>query len=201
EASAIQNEIERAGHRDSFEFVMKWAAEPLDLLRELRRVKPTVVHFSGHGVQLRGCVRDVASSQQSVAAAIDDAVQEGALHFQDFDGRPRPVSTEAVAETLAAAGASVRLVVLSARSSEAHAKALCMHVDCVVNVVGSVQEDVSRSFAQGFYGGLADRASIAAAFLQGRAAIRLAGLSDSGHMQLQAREGVDAGHGGVAFPA
>ena len=49
EASAIQSEIERAGYRDSFEFVMRWAAGPLDLLRELRKLRPTVVHFSGYG--------------------------------------------------------------------------------------------------------------------------------------------------------
>jgi hypothetical protein len=32
----------------------QWAAEPLDLLRELRKRKPTVVHFSGHGSSADG---------------------------------------------------------------------------------------------------------------------------------------------------
>jgi hypothetical protein len=36
EARAIQAELERTGFRSSFEFVTRWAAEPLDLLRELR---------------------------------------------------------------------------------------------------------------------------------------------------------------------
>jgi hypothetical protein len=49
EARAIQVELERSGHRDCFQFETRWAVEPLDLLRELRRLKPTVVHFSGHG--------------------------------------------------------------------------------------------------------------------------------------------------------
>jgi hypothetical protein len=49
EARALQQELERAGFRDSFELVTRWAAEPLDLLRELRKLKPTVVHFSGRG--------------------------------------------------------------------------------------------------------------------------------------------------------
>src|SRR5690349_14976744 len=44
-------QAERSGSRDSFELVTRWAAEPLDLLRELRKLKPTVVHFSGHGSQ------------------------------------------------------------------------------------------------------------------------------------------------------
>src|SRR6185503_10716012 len=49
EARAIQVELERSGFRDSFVLETRWAAEPVDLLRELRRLKPTVVHFSGQG--------------------------------------------------------------------------------------------------------------------------------------------------------
>ena len=49
EAREIQVELERSRWRDRFELVTRWAAEPLDLLRELRRLAPTVVQFSGHG--------------------------------------------------------------------------------------------------------------------------------------------------------
>ena len=49
EAREIQVEIERSAHRDRFELVTRWAAQPLDLLRELRRVEPTIVHVCGHG--------------------------------------------------------------------------------------------------------------------------------------------------------
>src|SRR5262245_40151307 len=52
EARAIHHELKRSGYRDRLEFVTRWAAEPLDLLRELRDLKPTVVHFSGHGAAL-----------------------------------------------------------------------------------------------------------------------------------------------------
>jgi hypothetical protein len=47
EARAIQVELERGRYRDRFEFETRWAVEPLDLLRELRTLRPTVVHFSG----------------------------------------------------------------------------------------------------------------------------------------------------------
>ena len=36
EARSIHLELKRSGHRDRFDFVTWWAAEPLDLLRELR---------------------------------------------------------------------------------------------------------------------------------------------------------------------
>ena len=49
EAHSIHAELKRSGYRDRFVFETRWAAEPLDLLRELRELKPTVVHFGGHG--------------------------------------------------------------------------------------------------------------------------------------------------------
>jgi len=68
EAHAIHLELKRSGYRHRFDFVTRWAAEPLDLRRELCELKPTVVHFSGHGggrgLEAPGSAeaRDVASS-------------------------------------------------------------------------------------------------------------------------------------------
>jgi len=154
EARAIHVELERSGHRDRFEFETRWAAEPMDLLRELRKLKPTVVHYSGHGGQ-------------------------DGLFFQAQDGRVHVVSGAAIAETFGAAGASVKLVVLNACYSEDHAEALLAHVDCVVGMGGSIQDAAARSFAIGFYGGLGERESIAAAHRQGCAAISLEGTGDA----------------------
>lgn len=167
EARAIQVELERSGFRDCFAFETRWAAEPLDLLRALRKLKPTIVHFSGHG---------------SVSG----------LMFEGADGHPQLVSGEALERAFAAAGASVRLVVLSACYSEAQADALATCVDCVVGVRGKVRDATARSFAIGFYGGLGERESIAAAFHQGCAAVSLDGLHDADRPRLRTRAGVDA---------
>src|SRR5512147_588499 len=94
EARAIQHELERAGHRDRFDFETRWAVEPLDLLRELRRLRPTVLHFSGR-------------------AGRGTAGQSHDLAFHGADGRARTISTEALERTIDAVGASVELVVLS----------------------------------------------------------------------------------------
>jgi formylglycine-generating enzyme required for sulfatase activity len=154
EARSIQIELDRSCHRDQLEFETRWATEPLDLLRELRKLKPTVVHYSGHGGQ-------------------------GGLLFQTSDrGRAHVVSTAAIAETFGAAGASVQLVVLNACYSESHADALLAHVDCVVGIAGAIPDDAARSFAIGFYGGLGERESVAAAYKQGCAAISLEAAGD-----------------------
>ncbi|HWO25673.1 MAG TPA: hypothetical protein VNO30_43340 [Kofleriaceae bacterium] len=167
EASAIRKELRLSGYRDRFELVTRWAAEPLDLLRELRALKPTVVHFSGHGG------RD-------------------GLFFQAPGGEAQGVSAAAIAETFGAAGGSVRLVVLSACYGEAAAEALLAHVDCVVGMSGVLRDDLARVFAIGFYGALGEQESVAAAYRHGSAAISLEGLADTDRPQLTVRAGADA---------
>jgi nucleoside phosphorylase len=195
DAKAIQVERERSGFRDGFELVTRWAAEPLDLLRELCKLKPTVVHFSGHGSldaageQPLGSAprRDVASEPGS-----DGSEPRHGLFFQGPDGHPQFVSTEALQQTLGAAGASVKLVVLSACYSGVQAKALLPHVGCVIGTSGALHEGAARSFTIDFYGGLGERESIAAAYKQGCAAICLEGLEDRDRRQLEVRADVDA---------
>jgi hypothetical protein len=45
EARQIEEEIRRAKERDQFEFISRLAARPMDLLRALREVKPSIGHF------------------------------------------------------------------------------------------------------------------------------------------------------------
>ena len=98
EARLIQEELERSGRRDCFELVTRWTMKPLDLLRELRKLKPTVVHFSGHG-------------------------GDNGLFFHAEDGRAQLVSIAALVETFSAAGASVKLVVFDTCYCEVKAEA------------------------------------------------------------------------------
>lgn len=167
EAHSIREELTRSGYRDRFEFVAREAMEPLDLLRALREVKPTVVHFSG----LAG--------------------QSGLL-FHAADGRALVVPPTAIAEAFGAAGASVRLVVLSACYSDASADALLAYVDCVVGMGGTLQEDAAKAFAVGFYGALGEDESVTAAYRHGTAAISLQGLLNAERPQLRVRAALDA---------
>ncbi len=167
EAHSIRAELKRSGYRDRFQLETRWAVQPLDLLRELRELRPAVVHFSGQG-------------------------GPDGLFFQGADGRAQVVSPEAIAETFGAAGASVELVVLSACYGEAAAEALIAHVDCVVGMRGALHDHAARAFAIGFYGALGDHESVAAAYRHGNAAIRLEGLSEAERPQLKVRHGFDA---------
>lgn len=167
QARAVQVELERSGFRDCFEFEARFAATSLDLLRELRKLRPSVVHFTGVG-------------------------NENGVYFEGESGGAQLVSGAALAEAFGAAGDSVHLVVLSACYSESQAEALLAHVDCVVCVSGEIGAVSARNFAIGFYGGLGERASVEAAFKHGRAAIGLGGSTHGAHLQLKVRSGIDA---------
>jgi hypothetical protein len=167
EAHAIQAEFERCGHRDSFDFVTRWAVEPLDILRELRKLRPVIVHFSGHG-------------------------GANELRLQGPGGHVRAVSSDAISRSFLAAGGSVRVVVLNTCYSEELADALLVHIDCVIGMCGVIKDDAALSFAVGFYGGLGERESISVAYAQGCAAVALEGSRDSDRPRLRTRNGIDA---------
>jgi hypothetical protein len=194
EARAIQVELERSGFRDRFELVTRWAVEPLDLLRELRKVKPTVVHFSGHGTA--GAAGHAPGPEPhrdvNTRPGYGGGDSGSGIIVQGRDGAPQFVSTAALEATFGAAGSSVELIVLSACYTELSAQALLRHVACVVGMSGEITDDAARSFAIGFYGGLGERESIAAAYEQGCAAISLQGLPDRDRPKLAVRAGIDA---------
>lgn len=167
EARSVQDELERSFHRGDFELRMSWAAQPLDLFRGLRKFRPTVVHFTGHG-------------------------SEDGLYFVGADGSALLLTTAALAQTFEAVGGSVRLVVLNTSYSDALAEALRAHVDCVIGVRGAIADEAARSFATGLYGGLAAGEPIAAAYRQACAAINLAALRGENDMVIKVRTGVDA---------
>lgn len=195
EVRAIQMELERSGHRDCFKFEICLAATPLDLLREIRRLKPTVVHFSGYSGQDRGSeIRPDPLLHQDVGSTLDADTNERqhGLYFEGPDGRPHFVPTQALDDLFDAAGKSVKLVVLNACYSDIQAAALASRVDCVVGMGGTIRGDAARNFAIGFYGGLGECESIAAAYKQGRVAVSLERLSDGDSPRLKVREGVDA---------
>lgn len=186
EARATQSELDRARYRDQFKLQTWWAAEPLDLLAGLRRFRPSIVHFSGHGIQPtanapagRPVCRDSGSSVHGNHLV--------GLCFERPNGDVEVVSPGALRETFRAVGASVRLVVLNTCYGEPEARALRAHVDCVMWMRGAIQDDAAIHFATGLYGGIAGGDNLAEAFAQGVAALRLKGLA--GRPQLMVRPG------------
>jgi len=108
EARAIQIELERSGYRDGFDLQTRWAVQPLDLLRELCRLKPTVVHVSGHGGRRpagaaehnRLRYRDVGADGETADPPVPGRF------FQSADGRAQLVTARALQDTFGAVAGS-----------------------------------------------------------------------------------------------
>src|SRR5262245_39255519 len=94
EAHAIHVELKRSGYRDRFDFVTRWAAEPLDLLRELRELKPAVVHFAGAG---GGTSASVGASHHDVVVPAGQATAPTGLYFHGAAGGVQLVTAAAIA--------------------------------------------------------------------------------------------------------
>jgi hypothetical protein len=148
EAREIQEELRRASQRDRFELVPRLAARPLDLLRALREVKPSIVHFVGHA---RG----------------------DGIFLTGERGQPVQVTRDALHATFGAAGQAVQLVVLNGCATEDLAQALCEHVPVCVGTSAPILDDAARAFSVGFYGALASSEPVARACRQGKAAMHL----------------------------
>lgn len=188
EARAMQCEIDRAPYRDQFELQTWWWAEPLDLLAGLRRYRPPIVHFSGHGSQPIADAPTDRTVRRDIGSCVHGSHLVG-LCFQRPTGGVNVVPPAALKDTFRAVGAPVRLAVFNTCHGEPEARALRAHVDCVIWMRGAIQDAAAIHFATGLYGGIAGGDNIASAFQQGVAALRLMGLAD--RPQLLARPGVD----------
>lgn len=164
EHRAIDMAIVQARYRDRIDLRTGLAPRHSDLHSLLRRHRPTVVHYAGHG-------------------------QIGGIALLDSDGRARVIAAAALEDLFAIVGASIRCVVLNACLTAGQARAIAAHVPCVVGMSGSVLDETAIEFAAAFYSALADGESVATAFKLGRNQLLLSGR-DTGDLVLVAAPGV-----------
>ena len=86
EVRSIQEMIRKSEHRDSITFKSHWAVRPLDILQAVNELNPDVIHFSGHG---------------------EDT---GELVLESNDGSAKPVTKEAITQTIMTASDRIRLL-------------------------------------------------------------------------------------------
>lgn len=166
ECSAIQHELQLTEGRDDFDFHSYWAVGVDELMRYLNQLRPTVLHFSGHGA--RGAPSAVL---QSNSPEREVASPHGAgIFLQDRD-RAHYVDHYALARMIASVKPVPRLVVLAACHSAAVADGLRDIVECVVGLNDSAADEIAREFAVGFYRALGYRRTIGEAVEQARATL------------------------------
>lgn len=170
ECAAIEHELRMTLGRDDFEFRAKWAVNIDEMMRHFNECRPTVLHFSGHG-----------------ARSADPARGPG-IHVE---GDQQFVGERALAQMIASAAPSTRLIVLNACFSDRLAESLCSLVDCVVGMAGAISDDAARWFAVGFYRALGNRRSVGNAIAQAIATLAARRLPDEYIPVCRTRDGVD----------
>jgi hypothetical protein len=165
EVRTIDEQLQRAQHRDRFNLEQQWAVRTGDILAALRRYKPDIVHFSGHGSA------------------------SGNLIFEDVSGATKEVSAVALGELFRVLK-GVRCVVMNACWSDKHATQIAKSVDCVIGMARAVSDEAAVGFAAGFYGSLGDGLSVGEAFDLGKVQIMIDGGDEQKTPRLKSRAGV-----------
>jgi hypothetical protein len=158
----INDEIRQARNslqNSEFEIDTRQGVRYDDLLKALtQKVKPRIVHFSGHGSGFQGLV------------------------LEDDEGQSRLISNEVLADLFGIPSVyqSVECIVLNACFSEVQAKAIRKHINYVIGMDREVRDDAAIAFTKGFYEALANGESIENAFQFGKNAFKQE-LSSTNH--------------------
>lgn len=168
EVRAIGEMIRKSEHRDTVHLESRWAVQPMDVLQAINECRPGVVHFSGHGSE-------------------DDEII-----FQDNQGRAKPVSKEALVQTMLASSGEIQLVFFNTCFSRSQAEAVVAHVPCAIGMNTSIGDRAARVFSSQFYSAVGFGLSVRRAFQQARAALMLEGIMEDQTPELLTAEDIDA---------
>lgn len=153
ELREIQLALLKSELRDSFHLEVGMAVRLEDLQNALIRVKPRIVHFSGHGAST------------------------GELILEDDRRQSRHIDSATLAPLFKAVRDKVDCVVLNVAFSSKLAEVIAKEVKYVIGMRGAIRDQAAIAFSSGFYSALAFGRSIEDAFGIGCAQIDLLGLA------------------------
>lgn len=145
----IESEFDRSPHPDRFDCRFVPAVRRADLLRQLLKFKPQVVHFSGHGT-----TQDVLLLENDHGLAEPVGADELELLFETVPPQYRP-----------------HVVVFNACYSEVQAIAVTKVIDCAIGMASAIEDRAALAFAQGFYLALSLGLTVDRAVASGRLAM------------------------------
>jgi hypothetical protein len=141
ETRQIQKKMREAEFRDSIFLEWRPARQVGDLIQDLNEVRPTVLHFSGHG-------------------------NRRALAFEDENEDAAFLTNDQLAKLLAAAPEKIRLAVFNSCDSAPQAELAVSHVELAIGMDAPVGDRIAQTFAGQFYNSLGFGNSVAKAFEQ-----------------------------------
>ena len=161
--------IRASTYRDSFEPVIPiLAVRPGDFQQALLEHKPHIVHFSGHG-----------SSGAEIIV-------------HDKDGRPQPVSKEALIDLFRTLKDNIRVVVLNACWTRAQAEEIAKTIDFTIGMNRPISDGAAIVFSRSFYQAHGFGRTMQEAFDLAKIALRLEGIPEHETPERFARTTADA---------
>jgi len=149
EARLIGEKIRASAHRDVLEFHTRWAVRPMDVFQAINELKPTIVHFSGHGTSA------------------------DTLVLQDDQGNAKHVPLEGIVSAMAIGSDNLKLVFFNTCFSFNQAAACIRHVPAAIGMNRDVGDLPARFFAAQFYSAIGFGHSIHRAFNQAKALVAM----------------------------
>jgi hypothetical protein len=163
----IERKLESSEMRADIALTSVFAARPSDLLLQMNKIRPQILHFSGHG----------ASS--------------GEIILESETGEAKAVGPSALKALFESFRPQLQIVVLNSCYSADQADAFTEIVDAVIAMKDSIGDRAAIAFASAFYSALGFGRSVSEAFKQGRIAILLEGVPDADVPALLHRETSD----------
>ena len=154
EVTAIRAGLAQSTYRDHFAFEQIWATTPQAMQSAILKVRPQIVHFSGHG------------SDQDV------------LLLENDSGQSKLVAAQALSGLFELFADCVECVVLNACYSEVQASAIAQHIPFTIGMNQAIGDRAATQFSVGFYTALGEGETIPFAFKYGRSCISMDGLPD-----------------------
>ena len=142
----LQEALQRSQHRERFTVEWRIAKHQADLRRYILDVKPSIIHFCGHGT-------------------------EQGLVLEDDTGTAKVVANEVLTDLLRTFADRIECVLLNACDSENLADALVQHLNYVIGMNQEVRDDAAIAFAEAFYDTLGAGESYERAFEVGKNAV------------------------------
>lgn len=142
EFKTIDVQLKLGAQRDSYSVSRFSAVQFADMQRELRRLKPSIVHFSGHGSG------------------------PGGLCCEDKNGNAELISNDTLI-TLFSGIPSIECIILNACLSSSQAEVLSGRVQYVIGMGHGISDKAAISFSEGFYRALGEGANLFESFKDG----------------------------------
>ncbi len=167
EVTQVRAALARAPGGARIDLQTAWAATWSDLLAETCRVRPDVLHLSGHG-------------------------RRSGLVVESGRSDPAIVPFDVLASVLGATDSPPRLVVLNVCHSARAARAVLAAVPAMVGMREQILDDAAVTFAATFYAALGHGQPVSAALDQARPAMVQRGYPDDAALpQAESRADID----------